>query len=232
MKINTLLFCFILSSGSIGCFAAAPQAKPAGPTGQQPPAAQPSSPASKSTMPPFYRGPRPTALSTVFTSPGIATLQGGSWLGSEHLYNLPSDLGVVVEVIKPPTASVQIAEDKIKGIVSAALKTVYMRTREPIIEKDTPLPFLHVLIIIHPIEKGFVAYCAIRLFEETQMKRIFLKSGIVWQVITWEKQELVITPPDQLSQQIEQTIQSIMTSFTDRIKNYALENLPGATKGQ
>lgn len=187
--------------------------------------------------------------STIFSSPGIATLEGSEWVGSDHLYNLPTSLGIVVEIVKPgagvhvtqspgvdKTASVPpspsgqnipLFEDKIKELVATGLKTIHVMPREPIIERGTPLPFIHFLIIVHPIEKGFVVYCSGRLFEAVQLSRIFLKTGITFQAITWEKQELIITPPDQLRQQVEETVQNIVNAYTDRIKNYALEKAAG-----
>lgn len=203
----------------------------------------------KKPVQPLVRPPALPSLnvSTIFSSPGIATLEGSEWVGSDHLFNLPASIGVVVEIVKPSSISsvtsapttapgatgtsapvalglnVLLIEEKIKEIVSNSLKNIKMKPRDLLLERGTPLPFLHFLIILNPVEKGYVAYIAGRLFETVQSNRIFLKTGITFQAITWEKQELIIAPPEQLQQQILETIQTIIASFSERIKNYALE---------
>lgn len=223
--IESMIFIFLtMALSCTGGLSAIPQRPGQPPAGQQPPK-QPQKP----PMPPsFARPPMPTRLSAIFTSPGIATLQGSEWVGSEHLYHLPEAIGIVVEIIKPATtaATITITEEKLKEITVEALKGAHIRSRDPLIANLSLLPFLHILVIAHPIEKGFVAYCALRLFEEVQVPRIFLKAGIVWQAITWEKQELLVTPPEQANVQIEQTIQSMLASFADRIKSYPIEKNP------
>lgn len=201
-----------------------PQQNPPGQPQQGP--GQKKIPPPPPARPPALQTPKNifTRLSTVFSSPGIAALQGGEWVGTEHLYNLPVDIGLVVEIDKPGSlANVPVTDEKIKELISTSLKSIKLSQREPIITRQTPLPFLHALIIIHPIEKGYVVYCALRLFEEVQITRTYLKPGIVWQAITWEKQELIVTPADQLLEQVQQTFQSMMGTFTERIKGYALD---------
>lgn len=199
----------------------------------------------KKTPPPIPKPPQRPSLnvSTIFSSPGIATLEGNEWVGTDHLYNLPPSIGIVVEIVKPtgvqptpqsttttaatspsvPGFNPAMLEDRIKEIVASSLRAAKIFPRDLLLERGSPLPFLHFLIILHPVEKGYVAYCAGRLFEAVQLSRIFLRTGITFQAITWEKQELLIAPPEQLQQQILETVQTITFSFTDRIKNYALE---------
>lgn len=150
-----------------------------------------------------------------FTSPGIARMEGGSWVGSEDLYNLNSDIGTIVEVIKPemPVAlnySENITQNKVVTILRAAGLAPQM---SPFSGLETPLPLLHILLMINPIERGYVVFCALRLFEVAKIARVHLEEGVVWQVVTWEKQELLLTPANQLQEQVDNAFQSMANSF-------------------
>lgn len=157
--------------------------------------------------------PRSQAIEGLFTSPGIVTWRAGEWVGSEHLYNLSKDLSIDVELIKGTPSGIPVNEDRIKEKIIPALKEIGLNTRFSLFPGQKPLPFLHVLIMINPIEKGYVAYCALRLFEEVQLNRVYLKPGIVWQAITWEKQELIVFPPEKMEEMIYKTIQDMVSSF-------------------
>ena len=175
---------------------------------------------------PSYGQPvRPEIMGNVFTSPGIATNQGGQWLGSEHLYNLTPNIGIYPEIVMAPGLPIPITEGSIKEKLMPILRTggIIPRTLSA---GGTPLPFLHVLIMITPIDKGYVAYCALRLFEEIQNKRVFLPSDVVWQAITWEKQELVTASSEQIMQEIEKTLSNFALSFAERYRMKQPEN-PG-----
>jgi hypothetical protein len=158
--------------------------------------------------------------STIYSEPGIVTLQGGEWVGNEHLYNLSSSLGVVVDLIKPAGASIALTESALKEKVVAAFKRGHITERNPMISGRTPLPFFHLIVIIQPIEKGYVAYVVGRLFEEAQMKRVELKPNISWQAITWERQELIVFPTEQLQSQIDEAVLSIVNGFVERFNSY------------
>lgn len=160
-------------------------------------------------------GPQPIAV--LYTMPGIATLQGNQWVGTADLYNLPNGIGLVVEIVTPNAAPIDIAEQVILNRIVPILKEggIYGHTT---IVGDTPLPYLHFLFMVYPIEKGFVAYCSGRLFESAKLTRVFLKPGITWQVITWEKQELIIFPANELQPQIESVVNLILKDFITQYK--------------
>lgn len=189
---------------------------PTPPIPPTPPASQ------KAPIAPGQQAPLvPLNPSTIYAEPGIATLQGGQWVGTEHLYNLSSSIGVLVEIIKPagleiPSTSDEVIKEKIAGI----FKTGRITVRVPIMKERTPLPFFQMIIIIQPIEKGYVIYCVGRLFEEVPMKRVQLPLDIVWQAITWERQELRVLPADQIKQQVEEAVQVIAGAFVERFNTY------------
>lgn len=156
----------------------------------------------------------------VYSLPGIATLQGGQWVGTEHLYNLSPNLGIVVEIVKPSTVTLPFTEDTLKDKIIFNLKSAGLSPRDSLFADQSPLPFLHMLIMVTPIDKGFVAYCSGSLLEQVELKRVYLQTGIIWQAITWEKQELITIPTEQIQEQLEKTILSIVSSFGERYRSY------------
>lgn len=155
----------------------------------------------------------------IFTEPGIATMQGGRWVGSEHLYNLSPNIGIQIEVIASSKGNVpQYSEETTKQKVTQILTQGGIRPRLLPSAGPSPLPFLNLLVMLQPIERGYVAYCAIRLFEEIKVGRIHLKPRIIWQGITWEKQELILSPQDKLQEQIDTAFQTLAQEFVDRFR--------------
>lgn len=168
------------------------------------------------------------SLDSIFTSPGVATLQNGRWVGSEHLYNLAQDFGVVVEIIQPTGQSIAINEASIRDKVLSLLSAAGLRPRTTLIANESPLPFLHILLMINPIERGYVVYFAARLFESVQVNRVHLKVDLTWQAITWEKQEILIFATEQLQTELFKTIDSVISSFTEKLKSYQnIQSSPG-----
>lgn len=188
---------------------------PAKPPPQQVPPLVPSP--QMPAMGPIQKQPKLRTLEGIFTYPGVATFQNGQWVGSEHIYNLTPDLGVLVEVDTPAPQSQLIKGPTLVEKIEPIFKEVGIFPRTSF-SGDTPLPFFHVIILLNPIEKGYVVYIAGRLFEEVQNKRVNLPPGILWQAITWEKQELNVFPEEQIQEAIEKSVLSIAKAFADRFK--------------
>lgn len=91
-------------------------------------------------------------------------------------------------------------------------------TQQPT-QLSVPLPALQILIMLQPVEKGVAAYCAAQLLEVVELHRIFLRPEIVYQAITWQKQELLLVAPEQLTVELDRTIRSLASSFADRYKS-------------
>ncbi len=163
--------------------------------------------------------PAPTlsTLVNIYTAPGIAKIDGGSWVGSEHLYNL-GEVGVVVEIIAPAGITLPVSEDLLKEKMVTLFKEANVPIRASLFGEQTPLPFLHLLVMVNPIDKGYVAYCALRLFEAVQLSRVQLPPEITWQVISWEKQELTIFATSQLKEQLTTVVQALTKAFADKWK--------------
>lgn len=156
---------------------------------------------------------------SVFTEPGIATLKDGNWVGRSSLLHIDKDIGIVIEIVRS-TSGQELSADSLRGQISEILKKGGMKPIVPIVADPTPLPFFHCLILIQPIEKGYAAYCACRFFEDVQSTRqnVILPPKIVLQAITWEKQELLIIPTEQLEMQVKKSVQTMATSFADQFK--------------
>jgi hypothetical protein len=157
-------------------------------------------------------------VTAIYTSPGVATLQNGEWVGNENLYNISKDLAIVVEIIAPPNIAIPITKEMIREAVIPILRQAGLQPQMTIL--NSPLPFFHVLIMINPIDKGYVAYCAGRLFEKVSLSRIQLAPSYSWQAITWEKQELLLFGTEQLKGQVISTVESIAKAFTERYQSY------------
>lgn len=191
------------------------QSTPSSPSGQHT-LTQPHPPAGPSHLLPQTMEAPPLSLNTVYTSPGIASLRGGDWVGSEDLYNLTNNIGVHVELVAPKGLSV-ISEAALFEKVSEILKTVGLHPSLAMTGAN-PLPFFHVLIMLQPIDRGYVAYCAGRLFERIDLPRVHLKTGVIWQAITWEKQEIIVSSQEQIQMELMQTISNITTTFAETYK--------------
>lgn len=221
MKYSFIVLSFLFYASLQGASPPPPKQPAAAPwpPGQQSAPAQKNAPFQKIQIPknPLSQKPGLTdevpTEGSIYTSPGIVTRQGSDWVGSENLYNISPQLGVEVEIIKPPSFPIPLSEDQIKEHVITILQDAGLSPRHSVLSRVDVLPFLHVLMMIQPIDRGFAIYCAVRLFEEVQNKRVFFKPGITWQGILWEKQELVISPPDQIQDQVNKTLDGILSSF-------------------
>lgn len=158
----------------------------------------------------------------IYTSPGVATLQGNQWVGAENLYHLSPDIGIVVEIIKPADLTITLSESMLKEKISGILRNSGLFPRVTLFKDKTPLPFFHLILMVNPVEKGYFAYCSARLFEQVNVSRVFMKSDFIWQAITWEKQELLLFPTEQLQQQIDSVIQSLTMAFGEK---YRMQNM-------
>ena len=98
-----------------------------------------------------------------YTEPGIVGYQNGRWIGSDHLYNLPKNIGVIVEIVRLPDAKTSLDESIIErnvlDIFRKAKFSAYPLTGGP----NPPFPYYHVLIITMPIPEGKIAYVSCRL---------------------------------------------------------------------
>lgn len=160
--------------------------------------------------------------------PGITAFKKGQWVGSDNLYNITNNIGVSVEIIKPLGRPIPIDSNTIRNRIAGMFDRAGII---PIAEGKgvkAPLPFFHILIMIYPVEKGYVASINGRLFEPVALARINLDKNITWQAITWEKQDLIIASADLLNEQLFKSIDEITNNFIERFKFF--ENIKSQSK--
>lgn len=154
-----------------------------------------------------------------FTKPGIISFRGGRFEGTDHLYNLTNEIGVVVEIVKPEGKEIPFKKESIETYVKELFSTngILPQFRPKV---GPPLPFFNVVIMIIPAEEAFAVYCTGRLFEEVDLKRVNLEQGTYWQAITWEYQNLIFTPKDKLDEEVLGAIREIAENFVKRYKYF------------
>ena len=155
-----------------------------------------------------------------YPNPGIVAQRGGRWVGSDHLYNLTENIDIVAEIFKPKNLELPITEEMIRSRVADIFKNsdiVPMAEEKP---GQPPLPFFHVLVMIYPIEKGYVCYTEGRLFEQINIDRVVLDEQTALQGITWESQNLILAPEEKLVEQVNTSVDEIANTFAERFEFY------------
>ena len=150
--------------------------------------------------------------------PGLVARYGKEWVGSDYLYDMPVNMGVVIEVVLPEGKAIDINPNSLKQQISGIFAKLGINPDAEAIGPKPPLPFFHVLILAYPTDTKYVAYVSGRLFEEVKIDRLHFEPNGTLQAITWEKQDLVITSPSQFNDQLTKTVDSIGEAFIDRIR--------------
>lgn len=157
------------------------------------------------------------ALPTYFY-PGLVRYSAvHQWVGSDYLYELPQNISVIVEIVVPPEFPFQIDTDAIRGNIESLFSASGIIPTSLSIGDLAPLPFFHLIIYALPLKDSFVFSMSGRLFEQVKLDRLDYRLPGTWQAITWEKQELVMTPQSQFAVQLNETAKNIVDAFTDRV---------------
>ncbi|SCA62912.1 Uncharacterized protein SCG7086_AF_00220 [Chlamydiales bacterium SCGC AG-110-P3] len=155
-----------------------------------------------------------------YTHPGIVSYKAGRWIGNDHLFNLSNEISVIVETILPLNYTEGATADSIRKRVESHLRNAGI---DPFSSSDgvaEVLPFIHVLILVYPIDDAYISSVSIRLLESVDLPRVQIEQGVVWQAVTWEKQKLLRTPTGQHVQQVDAAIDSIIGEFVKRFLFY------------
>lgn len=165
-----------------------------------------------------------------FGMPGVIGLQNGKWEGTDYLGYLSNNIGIDVEILKadavPQVSDASTLENRIAAIF----------TKEDIVPhadvpEGPPLPFLHLLLIIYPVDKDrYAIFGNGRLFEQIQViRKDFIPAGY-WQGITWENQDISLATGQQLDAQMKEMADKLATAFAKRYRQYNLnkDGIPGA----
>ena len=155
-----------------------------------------------------------------YPNPGIVANRDGRWVGSDHLYNLTNKIDIVVEFFTPPNVVLPVTKEAIKTTIADIFKKARIIAPTELSGNKPPLPFFHMLIMVHPIEKGYVAYCEGRLFEQIELDRVKPDEQTAMQGITWESQNLIISSKEDLANQLTKSVDEIATAFAERFRFY------------
>jgi len=164
-----------------------------------------------------------------YPNPGIRAYREGKWLGSDHLYNVSDHIGVVAEVIVSADTPIPIQEQTVKEIVTKIFEKNAITPVAETSADDPGLPFFHVLLMISPIETGYVIFCTGRLFESVDIDRVVLPEDAILQGITWEKQNLVVASKADAGERARKCVESVTDYFVERFKFF--EGLKERRKG-
>lgn len=162
----------------------------------------------------------PAAADDAYPSPGIRAMREGQWLGSDHLFNLPKEMDVTIELVAPESLTLPFDEAKIKAAVEKRLDAAGIKPFPEVKADKPPLPFFHLLVMISPIEEGYVIYCAGRLLEQVELARVIPAEGTALQAITWEKQNLVFSTAVGLDKRVVRCAEEVVDYFIERVKYF------------
>lgn len=168
--------------------------------------------------------PRPVLppMPKPFGMPGVVGLVKDKWEGTDYLGYLSDKIDLDVEVLK--TADVPSLPDSIsieQGV--AHIFTKYDITPHAEMEEGPPLPFLHILLFVYPVDiDKFVIFGNSRLFEKIKVERKDFVPVGYWQGITWENQDVSLSNSAQLNDKLRQMADKLAESFAKRFRQYNL----------
>jgi len=154
------------------------------------------------------------------TRPGLVSFKGGKWVGNEHLLGLSKGIRIVAEIVKPKGVSIGLTSEKLRTQAELKVREVGVDPDPKINPQQTVLPFLHILVLVYPVEGGFAASCNVRLFEGVELSRAAATQTTKWQAITWEQQTLIVFPKSKIGGQIQNSVQEILGAFGKRYAFY------------
>jgi len=162
--------------------------------------------------------------STPFPHTGVVALRNGTWVGSDDLYNISSNIAVSFELTLPEGKELKIDQLAIKNSIIEQLKKKGINTDVSGTSYQPPLPLFSIQVMVLPIEtgdeKGYTAFCGAYLYEPVTLKRVDLDKDVTYQAITWTKETMIATPGDPFKERLTKTIESLTTNFTERYQYF------------
>lgn len=161
------------------------------------------------------------SLEALYPHPGIIAISDPD-NGSDHLYNLAPYIGVEVEfdLDEAIAGKFPVSPEVVKSKVISLFNDVGIVPNPQPKPGEAPLPYLHVLLMADPVEKGFAVFMSVRLLESVQLKRTLLSKDTAIQAITWEKESLSVLAEGQAGPLIIRTLEDLVSNFTKRYKYF------------
>lgn len=226
MIIRTLCAAAIVLTGIAAHIDAQQQPSPVGPPHSQPAKMPPLTPppAKKAEPTPvFHHLPSRhlPAMDKPFGMPGVVGFKDGKWEGADYLGHVANAMSVSVEVVKGESyEGAKIDENALYSQVAAMLKSNGI-TPQAEVKEGPPLPFVHVLLMVYPVDtEKVLIYGSVRLFEAVQvMRKNFAPAGY-WQAITWESQDMTLSAASQAAEGAKALVDGLTKGFIERYKLY------------
>ncbi len=229
-KIQTLIFSFMLMaflpisaqtskpSGSGGAGGGTnPSVITRPPLGKPPERLGPKGPTQADKPRTPYERPAPSISRPGFAEPGIVTVNENGAVGTDHLYNVPANIPVIVEIVKSDNITLGVTDGQIQSIVESYFQKSGI---QPQAKPGPPFPFFQVLVMVLPTSDGMSAYCSGRLFESVTLNRVILPPEVYFQAITWETQTMVSSSKEDIDKQIQSVCIEMTEKFLSRYTFY------------
>lgn len=209
------------------------------PTTGSPPSTSINTTPSQNTPPPPAPIPHPfkqlpkeakPPMGEPFGMPGVVGYQNNRWSGSDYLGHLSDHIAIDVEILKGEGVPDVPSPAEIKGKIASILQSNEIIPNSSA-EEGPPLPFIHILLFVYPTGNDtFVVFGAERLFEQIDVKRKNFQAAGYWQGITWETQNVILVPGNQLNAQMITLAETLTKEFVKRYRSYNPFNKPNEEK--
>lgn len=150
-----------------------------------------------------------------YWAPGLATIKNGKWVVTDFLYNLTPNIGIKIQVVRPPNRYVPLSDRLLESKLTAQFQDALLTPTALAVQCQPPLPVYNVTIMAYPCGNRCIGMVTAQLYETARPDRIDSDLAGVWQVVTWERQELVVSACEDFSQEIEKTISGMTQAFID-----------------
>ena len=158
-----------------------------------------------------------SAQGPLYIYPGVVRAKEGNWVGFDYLYNIGNNIPVEVTIVKPGEASIPISEESIKQRIIEEFQKANIDTTINSVGGQPPSAIFSMMILIYPVNDGFIALCDGRLLETITVKRVTPSpSEGIFQAITWEHKNLIVAPTDNFVLLMTQTVDTIARTFIER----------------
>lgn len=151
--------------------------------------------------------------------PGVVNAKEGKWVGYDYLYNLDANIPVEVTIVKPTDATIPTSEEAIRQKIIEEFYKANIDTNPQFSGGRPPKAIFNMMILIYPLNDGFIALCDGRLLETVELSRVTPSAAEgTFQAVTWEHKNLIVAPADNFIPLLTQTIEGITRTFIERFK--------------
>lgn len=146
-------------------------------------------------------------------TPGLATIKDGRWSVSDMFYNLPPNIAVKVNIVKPQNQYTPISETQIEKQIREIFTRHFIFPDALAIPCQPASPVFQVTLLVYPCDRRCVGAVTAQLYETAHPKRMDAPINGVWQVISWQRQAVVASACEEFEQEIAKTVAGMATEF-------------------